>query len=93
MKGDVSVPDQHKVFLYALSTCGHCRHAREWLDENKVDYDYVYVDQVSPEERNKILEDTKDINPRRAFPALVIDDGARVIVGFREDEYQEALGT
>ncbi len=83
--------DQRKVFLYALSTCGHCRHAREWLDEHQVEYDYVYVDQASAEDRARILEETKDLNPRRAFPCLVIDDGAKVIVGFREEEYQEAL--
>jgi len=86
------VADQPKVFLYALSTCGHCRHAREFLDGNNVSYDYVYVDLASPEDRNKILEDTKELNPRRAFPCLVINDGAKVIVGFKEEEYKEALG-
>ena len=84
--------DDHKLFLYALSTCGHCRHAREFLDANNVPYEYVYVDLASPEEQNKILEETKEINPRRAFPCLVIDDGAQVIIGFREEEYKEALG-
>lgn len=80
---------QPPVMLYALSTCGHCKSAKQFLEDNGVEYDYVYVDLLDKDERNKVLEDTKEINPRRAFPAIVV--GEKVIIGFREDELREAL--
>ena len=36
--------DQPKVFLYALSTCGHCRNTKKLLDSHNVQYDFVDVD-------------------------------------------------
>ncbi len=82
--------DQPKVFLYALSTCGHCRNAKKLLDEKEVEYDYVYVDLLSKDEMGKILDEVKKVNPQTSFPTILI--GEKVIVGYREVEILEALG-
>jgi glutaredoxin-like protein NrdH len=82
--------DQPKVFLYALSTCGHCRNTKKLLDENGVEYDSVDVDLLPKDELNRVLEEVKKINPQTAFPTIVIGD--TVIVGYREAEILEALG-
>ncbi len=83
--------DQPKVFLYALSTCGHCRNTKRLLDENSVKYDHVDVDLLPKDELKKVLEDVRKLNPSVSFPTLVIDD-SKVIVGYRELEIMEALG-
>jgi glutaredoxin-like protein NrdH len=83
--------DQPKVFLYALSTCGHCRNTKRLLDENKVKYDFIDVDLLPKDELKKVLEDVRKLNPSVSFPTLVIND-ATVIVGYREVEIMEALG-
>jgi glutaredoxin-like protein NrdH len=77
------------VLLYALSTCIHCRNAKEFLNESGVEYKCVEVDKLEGDERKKILEEIKGPNPRGAFPMLIIGD--KVIVGFRQDEIREAL--
>ena len=82
--------DQPKVFLYALSTCGHCKNTKKLLDENNVAYDYVFVDLLSKDEMGKTLDEVRKVNPQTSFPTLLIDD--KVIVGYRELEILEALG-
>lgn len=82
--------DQPKVFLYALSTCGHCRNTKRLLDENNVQYDFVDVDLLPKDEMNKVLDDVRKVNPQCAFPTLVVGD--KVIIGYRELEIMEALG-
>jgi glutaredoxin-like protein NrdH len=82
--------DQPKVFLYALSTCGHCRNTKKLLDANSVQYDFVDVDLLSKDEMSKVLDEVRKVNPQTAFPTLLIGD--KVIVGYRETEILEALG-
>ena len=82
--------DQPTVFIYALSTCGHCRNAKKLFDENKVEYDHVDVDLLAREEMKKVLDDVRKVNPQASFPTILIGD--KVIVGYRELEIMEALG-
>lgn len=82
--------EQPKVFVYALSTCGHCRNAKRLLDENNVTYDFVDVDLLPRDEMGKVVEEVRKVNPQVAFPTILI--GEKVIVGYRELEILEALG-
>ncbi|NLV72181.1 MAG: glutaredoxin family protein [Actinobacteria bacterium] len=82
--------DQPKVFVYALSTCGHCRNTKKLLDAHNVEYDSVDVDLLPRDEMKKTLEEVRKVNPQAAFPTTLIGD--KVIVGYREVEILEALG-
>ncbi len=82
--------DQPKVFLYALSTCGHCRNTKRLLDEHNVNYDFIDVDLVPQAELKQVLEEVRKYNPQTSFPTILIGD--KVIVGYREVEILEALG-
>ena len=82
--------DQPKVFLYALSTCGHCKNTKRLLDEKGVKYDFIDVDMLPKDEMNKVLDDVRKVNPQCAFPTLLVGD--KVIIGYRELEILEALG-
>ncbi|MFZ2445312.1 MAG: glutaredoxin family protein [Syntrophobacteraceae bacterium] len=77
------------IKLYALSTCIHCRNAKELLDKCGVDYDCVDVDTLEGEARRKIIEEIKIENPQCSFPMLII--GNKVIIGFKSEEIREAL--
>ncbi|MDD3580144.1 MAG: glutaredoxin family protein [Desulfobacca sp.] len=78
------------VKLYALSTCGHCKNTKEFLNQCGINYDCVDVDTLTGEQRQQVLEEVKKVNPNCSFPTLVIGD--KVIVGFRKDEIKETLG-
>ena len=78
--------------LYALSTCGHCRRAIEFLKENKVSFAWVHIDKIPFERKQQLKKDLKDMyNKRVAFPFLVINE-KKAVVGFIRSEYEALLG-
>ncbi len=79
------------VFLYALSTCIHCKNTKEFLDNKNIDFDFVYVDKLTGDEREKAIEEVKKYNPKVSFPTIVID-GEKIIVGLNKEEILEACG-
>ncbi|HOE20846.1 MAG: glutaredoxin family protein [Spirochaetes bacterium] len=79
------------ITVYALSTCGHCKRALKFLDDNSVKYKFVYVDLLSSEEKNNIKDYlAKKSNMYVAFPFLVIDDST-FFTGFIEEEWRRLL--
>ncbi|MBN1178223.1 MAG: glutaredoxin family protein [Anaerolineae bacterium] len=89
-----SVPgskNAHKVMLYAISTCGWCRRTRQFLEDQDVAFDYVYMDLIKGQEREAALEVVRRWNPATSFPTLVVDD-AQAVVGYRVPDIQEVLG-
>ena len=83
------MPDANTVKVYALTTCIHCRNAKQFLDQCGVKYDCVHVDQLEGAERQAAIEEVRKLNPACSFPTMVIN--GKVIVGFREDQMKEAL--
>ncbi len=82
---------QHAVTLYALSTCIHCRHTREFLEKNNIDFECTYVDKLEGEERNNVLEKVREVNPRLSFPTMIIGPSRTVVIGFNPEAITEAL--
>jgi glutaredoxin len=76
--------------LFALSTCGWCKRAKAFLDENHVPYDHLDVDLLQGTEREEALARVRRWNPRLSFPTIVVDDQTAV-VGFDEARLREVL--
>lgn len=85
----VNGTDKGKITLYALSTCIWCKKTKELLSSMGIGFEYVYVDLLKGDDRDKAIEEVKRYNPSISFPTLVIRDKA--VVGFREKEIKEAL--
>jgi len=83
--------NRHHVLFFALSTCIWCRRTRQFLENNDVAFDVVYVDLLQGAEREAVVEQVRRWNPSVSFPTLVIDN-QRCIIGYRPEEIQEALG-
>lgn len=79
-----------QVKLYALSTCIHCKNTKAYLDQCGSQYECVFVDKLEGDERKKIIEEVKKLNPAVSFPTVVIN--GEVIVGFNKDKIDKALG-
>ena len=77
------------VKVYALSTCIHCKKAKEYLDLCGVKYDCVHVDQLTGEERKMTVEEVKKFNPSVSFPTIIINGQA--LIGFNQEKIDEAL--
>jgi len=81
----------HKVFIYTLSTCGWCKRTKEFLKEQGVEYEYMDVDTCTSEERRAAIEDLKERGAPLGFPLGIIDDDT-LITGYKPDRYREVLG-
>jgi glutaredoxin len=79
-----------KVKIFTLSTCSHCKATKKFLHDNGIIFDYVDIDLLHGDERQKILEEVEKYNPQRSFPTIIIGD--TIIIGFRESDIREALG-
>jgi len=79
-----------KVFLWALSTCMWCKKTKKFLDDNGVEYSFIWVDQLEGDERDKALNEIEKHNPAVSFPTILID--GKCIVGFDDKKIKEALG-
>jgi len=79
-----------KVFVWALSTCMWCKKAKKFLEDNGVEFSYVFVDTLDEEEREKALKDVEKYNSSVSFPTILVEN--RCIVGFDEKKLKEALG-
>ncbi len=82
--------DEHQVNFYGISTCIWCRKTRQFLEENDVAFDFVYVDLLEGDEREAVKDEIRKWNPRVSFPTLVFDDDV-CIVGYKTDQIREAL--
>ena len=79
-----------KITLFALSTCVWCKKTKQFLSDLGVEYDYVFVDYLTGQDKDEVVKEVEKWNPRCSFPTLVINDET-CIVGFKEDEIKEAL--
>ena len=78
------------VKIYSLSTCSHCKATKKLLSDCKIQFTFTDIDLLKGEERQKAIDDVREINERCSFPTIVINDA--VIVGYREQEIKKALG-
>jgi glutaredoxin-like protein NrdH len=82
----------HDLKLFALSTCGFCRRAIEFLKEHNVGYSFVYVDRLPLEVKRKIKEEfQKEFKASILYPAMIID-GNDTLIGFIEESWKKTLG-
>lgn len=88
---EVKGENKGDIKLFAISTCVWCKRTKRLLESLGVNYNYIFVDKLDRDTRNKVEQEVKKYNPRVSFPTMVINDD-KCIVGFQEEEIKEALG-
>ena len=83
--------NDHKVTLYALSTCVWCKMTKQFLNDNGVAYEYIDVDLLDDKDKEKTRQVILRKGGTLSYPTTVVDDKI-VITGFRKDKLKEALG-
>ena len=48
--------NDHKVTVYALSTCVWCKMTKQFLNDNGVEYEFVDVDLLDDNDKSKVHE-------------------------------------
>ena len=83
--------NEHKVILYALSTCAWCKLTKQFLKDNDIEFEYVDVDLCEEEDKQKIRQHIQSKGGPLSYPTVIVDDKV-LITGFRKDKLKEALG-
>ncbi len=83
--------NNHKVTVYALSTCVWCRMTKQYLKDNDVEYEYIDVDLLDEGEKSKVHQTILDKGGNLSYPTTIVDDKT-VITGYRKDQLKEVLG-
>lgn len=81
---------QPHVKMYTLSTCHHCKAAKQFLTGCGIAFEFTDVDQLTGAEREAIVAEVRKLNPECSFPTIIIGD--EVIVGNDEAKIKKALG-
>jgi len=82
---------KHTIIVYALSTCGFCKRSLAFLDANKMEYSYIYMDKIPLETKNEAKRILKErFHQDIAFPFAVVDD-KDTLVGFIEADWKQTL--
>jgi len=82
--------NSHKVTIYALSTCVWCKMTKQYLKDNNVEYEFVDVDLLDDNDKNKAHDAITSKGGPLSYPTTIVDDKT-VITGFRKDLLKEAL--
>jgi glutaredoxin-like protein NrdH len=77
------------VKMYTLSTCGHCKAAKQFFANHRVAHEFTDVDLLAGDARKSVLDEVRKYNPGCSFPTILI--GEKVIIGFNEMAIREAL--
>ncbi|XHH08535.1 MAG: glutaredoxin family protein [Candidatus Bathyarchaeia archaeon] len=81
----------HKVTLYALSTCVWCKMTKQFLNDNSIGYEFIDVDLLEDDDREKARQAIISKGASLSYPTTIVDEKV-VITGFKKEQLKEALG-
>ena len=83
--------DKQDVSIFTLSTCMWCKKCKRYLNEREIKYKYIDVDQITPDQKSKILQYLREnYKPDRiSYPFLICDD--KFVVGQDPNKYEELM--
>ncbi len=83
--------NNHKVVVYALSTCVWCKMTKQFLKDNDIGFEFIDVDTAAPQEKEEVHQQILNKGGNLSYPTIIVDDKT-LITGFRKDLLKEALG-
>jgi glutaredoxin-like protein NrdH len=82
---------KYELTIYALSTCGFCKRAINFLKENSIKFKYVYFDELDMSTQEQLKRSlTEQFGEKLAFPFVVIEN-KKCMVGFEQQKWEKEL--
>ncbi|GAB1484454.1 glutaredoxin family protein [Treponema sp.] len=82
---------RHDIEVYALSTCGFCKRALNFLSDRGIAHRYVHIDLVGLETKNRTKAELKEkFGEHISFPYTIVD-GKTTLIGFIEADWRKTL--
>lgn len=77
------------IKLYRLSTCHWCDTVEEFLKEHNFSYEGITIDNLNPDEQEKVISEVYSLTGQRSFPVTVLDGSP--VIGFDEKKLRHYL--
>ena len=78
-----------KIKMYGLSTCPHCKNALKLLESSGVEYELIWLDELSSEERKKLMQYMKSISESYSVPLVI--KGDKWVLGYNKEKIEELI--
>ena len=79
--------EESEIFMISMSSCTPCRKAKLLLDGYGVDYEYIDVDDATPDEMEIVMDKLDDFvsgrGMARMYPIIIVH-GRKMIQGYSE---------
>ncbi len=83
---------ENPVTVYALSTCAFCRKAIEMLEQEGIEFSYVYLDRLDPELKRAAKDQLRArFESLPVFPVLLVGEEA-ALSGYSENKWRQIIG-
>ncbi len=77
------------VLMYGLTTCPHCKKVLEFLKKSGVKFKVIWLDEISGEERKRVIEEVHRISGSYAVPVVV--KGEKWVLGYNLKKLKELI--
>lgn len=77
------------VKLYGSAGCSGCQLAKQFLDKNGIDFEYL---DISSDDRKANIARKKELFAMGAKSIPVLVNGDKVMIGFELDKYVDMFG-
>ncbi len=78
------------ITLYSLTTCVFCQAIKKMLDDLDISFRCIQADELPEEDRSRVINELRAVNPKCSFPTVVVDD--EVIVGYKVQKIKKTIG-
>jgi glutaredoxin-like protein len=69
------MPESMRIKMYGTNWCGDCRRARQFFADNKIDFDWIDIDQ--DQDARRYVESVN--NGNRSVPTILFPDGSIIV--------------
>jgi glutaredoxin-like protein NrdH len=81
-----------QIVVFSLSTCGFCKRAMTFLENQGFAYQYIHLDKVPLDQKTSVKKELQEnFNTAVAFPFVLIND-KDTLVGFVEADWKARFG-
>ena len=83
--------DKREIIIFTLSTCMWCKKCKGFLNDRKIKYKYIDMDQIPYSQKSQILDFLRSNYSQRVSYPYMICDNRDIVVGYDPNKYEELM--
>ena len=83
--------NKREIIIFTLSTCMWCKKCKRFLNDRKIKYRYIDMDQIPYSQKSEILDYLRKTYSQRVSYPYMICDKNDIVVGYDPNKYEELM--